>query len=256
MASLITALITLASLCAGTILGSLIRSRLPDHHLRDDSRDVIKLASGMIATLVALVIGLLVSSSKSTYDQASAGVTQIGAKVILLNRLLERYGPETKAIRRRMSEVIATSVEQLWPTDHRLTPNLAAIEQISGMDDVHDMIVQLTPRDEAHRVLRSHAIETCIELAHSRWLIIEQAQNRLPVAFLAMLIFWLTVLFASLGLLAPRNATTWCCLFVCAVSMAGAIYLILEMNRPLEGAVQISPAPLQKALSVIGKGEG
>ena len=99
MASLITALITLACLCAGTILGSLIRNRLPDHHLRDDSRDVIKMASGMIATLVALVIGLLVSSSKSTYDQASAGVTQIGAKAILLDRVLARYGPETKAIR-------------------------------------------------------------------------------------------------------------------------------------------------------------
>jgi hypothetical protein len=100
---------------------------------------------------------------------------------------------------------------------------------------------------------QSHAVTTCIELAHSRWLIIEQAQTTLPTAFLGMLIFWLTVLFASLGLLAPRNATTWCSLFVCAVSMAGAIYLILEMNRPLEGAVQISPAPLQKALSVIGK---
>ena len=68
-----------------------------------------------------------------------------------------------------------------------------------------------------------------------------------------MLIFWLTVLFASLDLLAPHNGTIWFCLFVCAVSMAGAIYLILEMNRPLEGAVQISPAPLLKALAVIGK---
>jgi hypothetical protein len=253
MASPITALITLACLCAGTILGSLIRSRLPDYHLRDDSRDVVKTASAMIATLVALVIGLLVSSSKSTYDQASAGVTQIGARVIMLDRLLVRYGPETKAIRQRMKEGIAASVEHLWPSGPDPNPNLAAIEQSSGMDDVHDMIVQLVPQDEAHRVLRSHAISTCIELAQSRWLIIEQAQTSLPMAFLAMLIFWLTVLFASLGLLAPRNATTWCWLFVCAVSMAGAIYLILELNRPLEGAVQISPAPLRKALSVIGK---
>jgi hypothetical protein len=243
MASLFTALITLACLCAGTIFGSLIRNRLPDHHLRDDSRDVVKMASGMIATLVALVIGLLVSSSKSSYDQASGEVTQIGARVILLNRLLVRYGPDTKEIRERMSMGIATSVEQLWPRSGQI-PSLAGVEQTSGMDDVYDMIVKLAPQDEARRVLRSH----------SRWLIIEQAQTRLPAAFLAMLIFWLTVLFASLGLLAPRNATTWCCLFVCAVSMAGAIYLILEMARPLEGAVQISPAPLKKALSVISGG--
>jgi hypothetical protein len=255
MASLLTAVITLASLCAGAVLGSLIRNHLPDHHLRDDSRDVIKMASGMIATLVALVIGLLVTSSKSTYDQASGGVTQIGTKVILLDRLLERYGPETKVIRQKIKEVIAASIDQIWPAGG-INPSLGAIERPTGMDEMHDMILQLAPQDEAHRSLRSHAVTTCIELAHSRWLIIEQAQTTLPMAFLGMLIFWLTVLFASLGLLAPRNATTWCCLFVCAVSMAGAIYLILEMNRPLEGAVQISPAPLRKALSVLGKGVG
>jgi Protein of unknown function (DUF4239) len=254
-ASLTTALITLASLCVGMILGSLIRERLPDHHLRDDSRDVIKMASGMIATLAALVIGLLVSSSKSTYDQASGGVNQIGAKAIVLDRILARYGPETKPIRERMREGISTSVEQLWPTDGK-NPSLSAIEQLNGLNDVHDLILQLTPQDEAHRLLRSHAVTTCIELGQARWLIIEQAQSSLPAAFVAMLIFWLTVLFASLGLLAPRNWTTWCCLFVCAVSMAGAIYLIMEMNRPLEGVVQISPAPLRKALSVIGSGDG
>ena len=253
MASLITALITLASICAGTILGSLMRDRLPEHHLRDDSRDVIKTASGMIATLVALVIGLLVSSSKSTYDQASGGVTQIGAKLILLDRVTGalRRGGQSRSASACAKESRPPS-SNLWPNG-RVTPGLAAIERPTGMDDVHDLILQLEPRDEAHRLLRTHAVATCIELAHSRWLIIEQAQSTLPTAFLGMLIFWLTVLFASLGLLAPRNVTTWSCLFVCAVSMAGAIYLILEMNRPLEGAVQISPAPLRKALSVIGK---
>ena len=171
MPSLLTALLTLACLCAGTVLGSLIRSRLPGDHLLDESRDVVKMASGMIATLVALVIGLMVSSAKSTYDQANGGVTQIGAKVILLNRLLERYGPETKPIRERMREGIAANVEHLWPTSGR-SPNMAGIEHSTGMDNVHEMIVQLVPADEAHRVLRSHAIDTCIELAHSRLTVI------------------------------------------------------------------------------------
>jgi Protein of unknown function (DUF4239) len=250
MASLLTALITMACLCGGTVLGSMIRGRLPKDHLLDDSRDVVKMASGMIATLVALVIGLLVSSSKASYDQANGEVTRIGARIILLNRLLERYGSETKEIRERMRAAIATNVEQLWPTGGQ-TPSLTGIERTTGMEVVHDMIVKLSPQNESHRILRAHALDACIELAHSRWLIIEQAQTTLPPAFLAMLIFWLTVLFASLGLLAPRNATTWGCLFVCALSMAGALYLILEMARPLEGAVRISPAPLTKALSVI-----
>jgi hypothetical protein len=195
-----------------------------------------------------------VSSSKAAYDQASNGANQIGSRLILLNRLLERYGPETAVIRSRMRAGVAANIEHLWPTKGS-APNLAGIEQATGLDEVHDLVARLEPKDEMQRVLRSNALNTCADLAQSRWLIIEQAQTTLPIPFLAMLIFWLTVLFVSLGLLAPRNATISCSLFVCALSMAGAIYLILEMNRPLEGAVQISPAPLHKALSVIGQSE-
>ena len=115
----------------------------------------------MIATLVALVIGLLVSLSKSTYDQACSGVT-LSARSHLARSRARRYGPETKAIRKRMREGIASSVEQLWPTDPGLNPSVAAVEQISGMDDVHHLIMRLAPADEAHLILRSHALATCI----------------------------------------------------------------------------------------------
>jgi hypothetical protein len=199
MTSLLTALITLACLCAGIILGSMIRSRLPDHHLRDDSKDVVKTATGMIATLVALVIGLLVSSSKSSFDQASSGLTQMGANVILLDHALGRYGPETKAIRERMREGIAASMERLWPTGRGLKPSQAAAERGTGMDDVLELIMQLAPQDEVRRAIRSDSLEICRELVHSRWLMIEQAQATLPTVFLGILIFWLTVLFAGLA---------------------------------------------------------
>jgi hypothetical protein len=253
MASLLTSLITLACLCVGIFVGSVIRHRLPDHHIRDDSKDVVKTASGMMATLVALVIGLLVSSSKSAYDQAGAGLTQLGTKLILLDRTLKRYGGETLAIRQRMHAAIAASVDDVWPTDWHRKPNLAAVERGTGMDDVQDMIAKLTPQDDAQRSIRSNALQICGEMLQSRWMMIEQSQSALPKIFLGILVFWLAVLFASLGLLAPRNATSLCSLFVCALSMSGAIFLILEMSRPFEGAVQVSPAPLQKALSVIGK---
>lgn len=252
MGSLFTALIALGCTGGGILAGSMIRRRLPDHHLHDDSRDVLKLASGLIATLVALVIGLLVSSSKSSFDQASAGVTQIGARVILLDRVLRRYGPETKSIRGHLARGMTTSIDRLWPKTPGANPDLAAIERATGLEDVQEMIEQLEPRDEAHRALRTHALALSNDLVQFRWLMIEQAQSALPAAFLAMLIFWLTVLFTSLGLLAPRNATTLGSLLVCAVSMAGAIFLILEMNRPLEGVIHISPAPLHKAITLIG----
>jgi hypothetical protein len=253
MFSLSIALITVVFLCAGGHFGALLRERLPVHHIRDDSKDVVKMASAMIATLVALVIGLLVSSAKSSFDQASEGLTQAGTKVILLDRTLRRYGPETTPIRGRMKEVVQASVERLWPSGGGPKEGMAAVEKGTGIEEVQDMIERLIPNDEVHRDIRAQALQACNDLLQSRWLTIERAQNALPTPLLVMLIFWLTVLFTSLGLLAPRNLTTISCLFVCAVSMAGALFLLLEMNRPFEGIVQVSPAPLLKALSVVGR---
>jgi hypothetical protein len=253
MTTLVTALITLVSQCGGGLLGSCLRDRLPDNHVRDDSKEVVKTASGMIATLVALVVGLLVSSAKSSFDQANEGLAQAGAKVILLDRTLRRYGPEAMPIRRRLTGVIQASIERLWPSRRGPKGGLAAVERGTGMDEVQDMVERLAPNDEPHRTIRTDALQACHELMQSRWLMIEKSQTALPAPFLVLLIFWLTVLFIGLGLLAPRNVTTMTCLFVCSLSMAGALVLILEMNHPFEGMIQASPGPLLKALSVIGR---
>jgi hypothetical protein len=252
MESVTTAVITVAALCAGALVGSFLRHRLPGHHLRDDSKEVIKMASGMIATLVALVVGLLVSSAKSSFDDANDVITQAGAKAILLDRALRRYGPEATPIRTRMKEAIQSAVDRLWPKPGATQTGIAAIEHGTGMDEIQTMIEHLAPSDEAHRLIRTDALEICTDLVRSRWLLIEKTQSSLPLPFLAILIFWLTVLFVSLGLLAPRNATTVVCLLVCAVSMAAAIVLLIEMDQPLEGLIKASPGPLLKALSVIG----
>lgn len=253
MESVTAAVITVVALCTGGLVGSFLRHRLPDHHLRDDSKEVIKMASGMIATLVALVVGLLVSSAKSSFDDANDVITQAGAKAILLDRALRRYGPEATPIRTRMKEAIQSAVDRLWPKPGETQTGMAAIEHGTGMDEIQTMIEHLAPNDEAHRLIRTDALEICTDLVRSRWLLIEKTQSSLPLPFLAILIFWLTVLFVSLGLLAPRNATTVVCLVVCAVSMAAAIVLLIEMDQPMEGLIKASPGPLVKALAVIGR---
>jgi len=251
MISIVTTLIALACMGAGMLLGSFLRRRLPDQHLRDDSKDVVKTATGMIGTLVALVIGLLVSSAKSSFDQANTGITQVGARIILLDHLLARYGPDAAEIRSRLRESVAVGIERIWPNTGGSSGGLAAVEKARGLEDVQELIRRLTPKDETSRSIQSQAFDIGKGLSESRWLMVEQAQTPTPLVFLVMLTFWLTVLYTGLGMLAPGNATTYFCLSVCAISMAGAILLILEMNRPLEGMIRVSPAPLQKALSVI-----
>src|SRR5438128_1166710 len=120
----------------GMLLGLSLRHALPDHHTKDDSKEIMKTAAGMMATLIALIIGLLVSSAKSSFDTASASITQGGAKIITLDYNLQRYGPAAKGVREDLRRTVASGVERIWPNESSQGADLAAFEAATGMADV------------------------------------------------------------------------------------------------------------------------
>ncbi len=253
MNSIIISLIVFACIFGGGLFGFYLRMVLPDHHLRDDSKDLVKLGAGLIATLAALVLGLLVSSAKTSFDEMNTGITQSGAKIILLDRLLANYGPETKAARELLRRTVAAGVEMIWPEHKTGMLGLTAFEGVSGMEAIQKNLRELTPATDAQRQLLSQALQASNDLLQYRWLLIEQEQASLPTVFLVVLVFWFATLFATFGLFAPPNATVIAVLLVCALSISGALFLILEMNHPLEGMIKVSGAPLYKALDQLGK---
>jgi hypothetical protein len=253
MSSIVIALIVFACTVAGVFLGMFLRHLLPGHHLRDESKDVLKTATGLIATLVALVLGLLVASSKSSFDAIHTGLTQTGAKVIALDRILLRYGPEAKDVRDLLRRSVAGAIERVWPADKTKGLDVAAAERATGLEDVYQGVQTLSPKTDAQRAFQAQALQISGDLLQARWLLIEQAQSSVPTVFLVILVFWLTVLYTGFGLFAPPNATAVVALLVCALSISGAMFLILEMNRPLTGMIKVSSAPLQKALEVMSQ---
>lgn len=252
MQSTIITLIALASMSGGALLGMVVRSHLPKHHLSDESMDVLKVAVGLIGTLVALVLGLLVSSAKSSFDLLSDGLTQGGAKVILLDRALSQYGPETKEARDLLRHALANAIQRIWPTTGAGHPDFKSIETTVGMEDVQHKLRELTPQTDSQRAIQSQAMQITGDILQTRWLLLAQTQQSLPMVFVIVLVFWLAVLYIGFGLLAPRHATTIASLLVCALSVAGAIFLILEMGNPTGGIIRISSGPLVKALSLLG----
>src|SRR6267154_5019 len=115
MSSLTIALISAACIFGGALLGLFLQGLLPEHHLRDASKDTVKVAAGTIATLSALVLGLLVGSAKNSFDSANAAITQSGAKIILLDRVLSVYGPESKPARDQLRQAVVAGIEMFWP---------------------------------------------------------------------------------------------------------------------------------------------
>lgn len=253
MNSLTIGLVSAASIFSGALLGMALQRLLPGHHLGKEMQDLVKLSAGTIATLTALVLGLLVSSAKGSFDTMNTGIVQSSAKYILMDRALARYGPETKAVREEMKRALAAAIAMIWPTEKTGVPVLTAVERASGIELVQDKLRELTPQNDLQRQSLAQAQQIATDLGQTRWLLIEQAQNRLPLPLLLILIFWLVLLFVSFGLFAPRNVTALVVLSVGACAISGAIFLVLELNQPLDGVIKVSDGPMRDALEHLGK---
>jgi Protein of unknown function (DUF4239) len=253
MRSLTIASISAGCIFGGALLGLLLRRLLPGHHLSNDSKDTVKLGAGMIATLSALVLGLLVSSAKSTFDTVGSEITQGAAKIILLDRVLANYGSATKEARDELRRATAAGIAMIWPEEKVAGQGMTTFERANGMEQVQAKLRELAPVTDAQHQLLAQAQQISGELLQFRWLVIEQTQNALPLTFLVMLVCWLTMLHMSFGLFAPHNATVIIVLLLCALSVSGAVFLILEMNHPLSGFIKVSSAPMVKALELIGR---
>jgi hypothetical protein len=253
MSSLTIAATSAASILGGALLGMGLQRLLPSHHLSKEMQDLVKLSAGIIATLTALILGLLVSSAKSSFDAINTGIVQSGAKFVFLDRTLARYGPETKAVREELKRSLAAGIESVWPAEKTGLPALTAFERAHGMEMVQDKLHEVTPQTEAQRQVFAQAQQLTSDLSQTHWLLLEQAQSQLPLPLLLILVFWLGLLFASFGLFAPRNGMALAVLSVGACAISAAIFLVLELNRPFDGIIKISSAPLRKALEHVGQ---
>ncbi len=218
--------IVMACVFGGALLGMALHRILPEHHLSADSKDVIKLAMALTATMSALVLALLISSAKGSYDAQRSEVTQLSANIILLDRVLAHYGPETKEARDLLRLSAAAMIDRIWPENGS---RLAVSEPTAtGGEAFYDKIQELSPRNEVQRSLQAQALKMSIDIGQTRWLLFEQGGRSIPMPFLVLLIFWVTIIFLSFGLFAPPNATVIATLFLCALSVSGAIFMILE----------------------------
>ena len=206
---------------------------------------------GWVATLAALVLGLLIASAKGSYDSQSTEVTELSAKVVFLDRVLAHYGPEAREARELLRSSVARAIDQMWSKDpailFKATPGTAGAEVLA------DKIQELSPKNDSQRAIQSQAISIVMALGQTRWLLYEQRLSSVSMPVLVVLTFWVTALFVSFGLFAPFNTTTIVSLLVSALSVSGAIFLILEMYTPYAGLIQISSAPLRAALAQLGQ---
>jgi hypothetical protein len=240
-----TAAITL-TLAGALVLGRRLRASIPEQHLTADAKETVKFAIGMVATMTALLLGLLVSSAKSNYDEQRNQVITMSAKVVFFDRILALYGPEAEPARATLRTILQDAVARIWPEAAGAAPELTPNE--SAGNALLLSIQDLAPRDDRQRALKDQATSLAIELGQMRTLLQANAIPSVSVPLLCAVAIWLVVIFASASMLAPPNATTLAALGAAACSVVVAIFLILALDQPFSGMLRISSEPIKRAL--------
>lgn len=235
------------------MLGLYLRTRLPKLGEDGDSKDVLRLVMGLVATISALVLGLLISSAHSSYSAQDGEVKQLAVHLFQLDRILGHLGPEAQESRKLLREIVLADVERTWATGGVGSTVYDTLQAQREAELLLEAVASIVPASELQKFGKGRALSILAAMGETRRLMDEQARSTLSWPFVVVLVFWLTVLFVGFGLFARVNATVVTALLVGALSVSGAIFLIGEMHRPYTGIMQISNVPISNALSQMGK---
>lgn len=250
MSSIAIAVVTFVSAFACALLGIAIRSAMPEAHRSKESQDVVRLGMGLVATMTALLLGLITAAAKSSFDSKNAGVRNSATNIVALDRHLAAYGPAAGPIRDLLKRAAAERIQTLWPEAGPSTG--FGPRRVPLIEDIQKQVLALVPADDAQRWLRSTCLELTEQLHRERWRLADMHARSVPTVFLIVVIFWLSATFFSFGLYAPRNATVVAGFAVATVSVAAAVFLILELDRPFEGLIKIPADSWRYAFDQLG----
>lgn len=247
MSAVESALIVLGLILISTAAGVSLRRKLPETHLSGDSKDVIKLATALVATMAALVTALLFAATRASYETTHGQVGQLTANVIELDRLLRDYGDEGVALRRALRRDVSAMVNAIWRDDQGtvLTPEQASATEA----EVIAKLRHLVQSDSLQTSLQTRASTVSNSLAQIQLTLYAHPSDSLAKPFVFVLVLWLCFIFCTFAMSSDANATMLSVLFFCALSAASAIYLIIELGQPFDGLMQVPSGPLRQALA-------
>jgi hypothetical protein len=243
---LVAALIFVCLLAAS--LGSLAYGgRLPARYRDDDTQNVVRLIAGLFSIMTSLVLGLMINSAKNTLESVDRNIHAFAAELIVLDRTLRQYGPEAADTRQRLLRYADRAAHSARHEDPMVADRVS--ERL--LDDVGASLKALTPADAERTALMQSARQTLQKIVDLRWIIVGQAEGMIPAPILVMVVAWLMLIFASFGYRAPRNALVVSGLALSSLLMAGALYLILDMDSPFSGPIQVASKPLERVVAEI-----
>jgi hypothetical protein len=247
MGGAVTGLLVFAFLGGAALLVLWLHPRLPSTHRSKETTDIVRLGIGVVATITALVLGLLISSVKGSFDQVSHDVQAFATELILVDRALRFYGPGAENARALLTRYTQRALEETWPGEGAIP--LVEDQTADALLEQTEAAILALPTDLRQPRLADEAATEIRNVVRQRWTLIDESGSAVSPYVLAVLVLWLGLIFASFGYNAPRNGLVIVVLLLCAASVAGTIFLIVEMDGAFTGLIVVSHDPVHRALA-------
>jgi hypothetical protein len=246
--------IVFACIVGGIVVGMILRRLLPQGQLSTESKEFVQLLMRLLEALTALVLGLMIASAKASFDTQRDALDKIAANLVFLNRILLRYGTEAKDARLFLHASTIDMHKRLWPAKAPPPgPEMAKIGTGASYSLMYEKIQALESGNDAQHTLQMEALKTARDIGQMRWQLFGHRNGSIPTPFLVVVACWLTLLLAGFSMFAPRKTAAVVALLVCALAVSSAVFLMLELDRPFRGVIQISSLPLDNALEQLGR---
>jgi hypothetical protein len=250
MKSILISSIVFVVVFGGALAGIGFQRVVPENQLGPEAKDVIRLATGLLVTMTALVLGMLVSTANSSYQDRKNELAEMGSNFVLVDGLLASYGPDAQAIRGELRGLAEIGLERIWPSQG------SQASQLRPENNGHffyDQLQLLAPKDDTQVAAKGAAISAAANLRHTYWLMfLRTEQSSLSFPLLAVVVSWLTFIFISFGLFAPPTRAVLVTMVACALAVSAAVFIIMAMYTPFSGVMKISSSPIRDALSLMG----
>lgn len=248
MTPIATAVLAFALILVGTIVGTLVRAKLPEHHLTGDSKEVIRLATALVATLTGLVLALMFAATRTSFENTSSAVSRLAVEFSELDEILEDYGPDAAPIRRQLRADLGTLIDSIWQEKAAAAGRPPVTRKSHGVGAL-SMIRELQPKTPVQRSLEARALRISSDISETRLALLAQPPDSVSTPFIVVLVLWLMFIFTTFAMSSKPNATLTIVLGICILSASGALYLILELGQPFDGLMQVSDDSLRAALA-------
>ncbi len=246
MSNLVLGVIIFLLLASSSLFALVIHPRLTNRYRNDETNTVVRLIANLFVVMASLVLGLMINSAKSTYEAVDHNVHAISKEIILFDRAL-RPLPGGSETRQRILTYANHAHNLNRPTGDRLIVGDVSSEQLLSAVGTSLRAINVVDREET--ALLQEARQRFRTIVDLRWALVEDAEGVIPMPIIAMVVAWLVLIFASFGYRAPRNLVIVGSVVVAAGLIAGSIYLILDLDAPFSGLVQVTDEPLQRAIA-------